>query len=34
MQVLGQHHGFTVKPVNAGFGKQTAVYAGYALTPR
>jgi tRNA G26 N,N-dimethylase Trm1 len=34
MQVLGQHHAFSVKPVNAGFGKQTAVYAGYALTPR
>jgi tRNA G26 N,N-dimethylase Trm1 len=34
MQVLGRYHGFTVKPINAGFGKQTAVYAGYELTPK
>lgn len=34
MKVLGQHHGFNVRPINAGFGKQTAVYAGYELSPK
>jgi tRNA G26 N,N-dimethylase Trm1 len=34
MQVLGRHHGFNVKPINAGFGKQLAVYAGYQITPK
>jgi hypothetical protein len=34
MKVLGQHHHFNVRPINAGFGKQTAVYAGYKLTPK
>jgi hypothetical protein len=34
MQTLGRKYGFNVKPINAGFGKQTAVYAGYEIAPK
>ena len=33
MQTLGQVHKFKVKPVNVGFGKHHAVYAGYEIAP-
>lgn len=33
MQTLGRHYNFKVRPVNAGFGKHNAVYAGYEIVP-
>ena len=34
MQKQGEKHGFNVTPVNVGYGRGCAVYAGYKITPK